>query len=505
MDTENQNNPLSYGDQYTQYKNLPKLLKRFSFYEKMRICNEYSRKAMAFENSRDYDKLRSVPLPWCLETFTMLSIEAYEYSDGTFLGKAEKKFAKMMDAIWSHIPESLSNCGITFADYFLPVTALTQFYLQESYWIKFYRYWTIFSDNSNPTLLKDIFIKKMGTSYYDYLLFGICLKMFFSIKTPIPPVILDCLLYRFPQVSNHLIIKREDYISLQQKFISNPIEKSEYLYSVRPSYQYSFVKYRDSIYFPLPHLLTYNITSSLYFRMTDGDNNLRDHIGKHILERYLLNMMEQSNIYDEVFPEQLYKGQSGSEAKSPDVIARQKDAVLFLDSKSTVPSIGIRLFDSKAYEKNIEITTDNVIKLYKQIKNFSKFNPFAVAVSSAMTDYWGIVVVLEDSYIRRHKYYERVYNKLQLPKDSPEWQWIITHIKIVNLYEIERLCYCSCSIIDALKEQEKSGQIYDYPFSGTGGKDASFTNSNLLNFMTKVLCDVDAIKDELLNEGLLSR
>ena len=54
-----------------------------------------------------------------------------------------------------------------FIDLFMPVTALTQFHLQEVRNIKQYRYWKIFNDNSDPVHLKDTF--KSKTVSYTHL------------------------------------------------------------------------------------------------------------------------------------------------------------------------------------------------------------------------------------------------------------------------------------------------------------------------------------------------
>ena len=86
-------------------------------------------------------------------------------------------------------------------------------------------------------------------------------------------------------------------------------------------------------------------------------------MGKHVWEKYLLKLITDSGAYQEVFPEQEYI-YSGSNSYSPDVLARQGNQVLFIDSKSTVPNLGIRLFDPDSYEDNIRIVAENIVKLY---------------------------------------------------------------------------------------------------------------------------------------------
>ena len=90
-------------DQYCQYEKLPILLKRFSFEEKMRMATIHSSRAILF--NRNFRKSnRAGVLPWCLETFVMLAMEAQEYAAGDFGGKNERKFIKMCNAIWDASP-----------------------------------------------------------------------------------------------------------------------------------------------------------------------------------------------------------------------------------------------------------------------------------------------------------------------------------------------------------------------------------------------------------------
>jgi len=146
-------------DQYCQYDNLPVLLKRFSFEEKMRIATIYSSRDILFRKRLQEQSRQAEALPWCLETFVMLAMEAKEYSDGDFKGKNEKKFIKMYNAIWdASAVVARTPCGrFDFFDIFMATTALNQFHMQESPFIRQYRYWKIFNDNSEPVYLKDVF------------------------------------------------------------------------------------------------------------------------------------------------------------------------------------------------------------------------------------------------------------------------------------------------------------------------------------------------------------
>ena len=232
----------------------------------------------------------------------MLAMEAIEYHDGNFQNRNETKFIKMCNAIWnatSIIAEK--SCGrFSPVDLFLPMTALTQFQCQELSAIKQYRYWRIFNDNSAPVYLKDLFEEKMGTDYEDFLLFGGLLQVLFLAQVQKEQVRISqkafCYLIdnRFSLAAEKLMITREGYVTLQKSFTNNASDPYKYVFSLCPSVQYPLVEYNNSIYFPLPHMLMQSVTSSLLYRITEGNNELRTAVGKHIWERYLFDIRHHS-------------------------------------------------------------------------------------------------------------------------------------------------------------------------------------------------------------------
>lgn len=475
-------------DQYCQFLKIPILLRRFSFKEKMGIATIHSCRAIFFKQELKKNGNYNGVLPWCLETFVMLAMEASEYTDGDFSGKNEKKFIKMCNAIWeASAVVTRMPCGrFEFSDIFMAATALNQFHMQESPFIRQYRYWRVFNDNSEPVNIKTVFKQKMGTDYEDFLLLGYLLQVMLTAQfthknVKISQNVLHYLLdVRFPAAAKYLMITRDEYVALQQVFIAGSNDTYKYVYSLCPSYQYAFVEEKGVLYFPLPHLLNQCVTSSLLYRLTEGDASLREQIGKYVWEKYLLKLVEDTGVYQEVFPEQEYK-YLGSNSRSPDVLARQGNNVLFIDSKSTVPKLGIRLFDSNAYEDNIRIVAENIVKLCNQMQRFKQYNPFKGEVSSDKNDFWGIVVVLEDAYIRRFRYFEAAREKLETKENSVEWEWMISHIKVISLYEIERLCLGGISIIDGCRESFKEDP-FNFTFMGYPENGGDFINKDYLSF-----------------------
>lgn len=507
MDQENAKWHRNPNSQYEHFDRLPVLLKRFSFLEKMRIACIYSSKAIKYNPMTD--RKVSKPFPWSIEVFVMMSVAAREYGSNTFGARNEQKFIQMCNAIWdatSIIVER--DCGdLSPLDVFLPTAGLTQFEFQEMPIIKQYRYWKLFNKNAPAVSMVDEFQKKMGTSYDDFQIFsGVLSVMFFaqevSRNITIPQSALQYLVYqRFPIAAEKLMITRDGYIACLQTFLKGSPDPYKYVFLVSPSVQFPLISEENKIYFPLPHLLTRSVTSSLFYRITEGNDILRAKIGKHILESYLFEIIRDSNVYDEVYQEKKYR-YSGSEASSPDIMARHAESVLFLESKSTVPSLGIRLLNFDSYKSNIEKISDYMVQLYKQILRFESYNPFQGEISRDRNNYWGVVVVLEDAYIPRQLYYKKAQEILRLSSDSIEWTWFLTHIKITSLYEIERLSFTKLNIIDAC-ETIFSDDPYTYPFVGYPKYDAPLQNRELLSFKQDFQTKIRSILSEIHEAGLL--
>ena len=491
-------------DQYERYDRLPSLLKRFSFYEKMRIASIYSSKAIMFKT--DFKKNRQMVLPWCIETFVMLAMEANEHGCEDFQDRNERKAIKMFNAIWgatSHIIGKQWG-DFSFLDIFLPLTGLTQFQRQEIEEIHKYRYLRVFNDNTEPVFLKNIFSEKMGAEYEEFLLFGEVLEILFYAQSlnnnfAIPRKMLRYLIEeRFPEVAKMLSITRKRYVELQHQYVNNDPDPYKYIYSLRPSFQYPLIEDGDALYFPLPHLLQQSVTSSLLYRLTEGDNQLRDAIGKHIWEKYLYEIVRDSQVYDDVVREQQYRN-SKSEKFGPDVLARKGHEVLFLESKSSVPSAGIRNLDPIAFEKHIAFIATYITKLAKHMWAFQDYNPYGDSVSDAVEDYWGVVVVLEDSYIPRKRYYDKARELLKFDEESDRWKWVIEHIKIASLYQIEKLCLSGESVNDACKECFEYDP-YSIPFSNFRSGMFKTSNANFLRTME----EYDKKKQQIVNDTIKS-
>ena len=114
----------------------------------------------------------------------------------------------------------------------------------------------------------------------------------------------------------------------------------------------------------------------------------------------------------------------------------------------------------------------------------AQYNPYD-DLKVTKDDIWGCVILLEDPYIRRENIYPQAFDSLDILESSEETTWIMHHIKIIDLYQLEVLCFCSNSIIDAIKKTNSTGEITAIPLEVPG--ELQLANPAFLQFRASVI------------------
>lgn len=489
------------------YSDLPRILKRYKFEEKMRICNHYSRNITSDDGIIGTQELKGKVYPWELETFLLLSIYATpEYSYNDFIGKNEKKFVKMINIIRNFTHPYLENMKrtIKFVDYYIVSTGLIQFVPQESLKYKLYRYDFIFNFENENINMKKEFVRKFGMEYSGFFNLGYILNFLYSTDIVLTQEFLNHILLKmFPIAYKNLSISLEEY----KKQLNNITDDTaDYIYCLRPSYKYPFITCGNVAYLPLPHVIGRSITSSLLYRLTDNNNILRTKVGKEILEIYILKLLSDACIYDEIIPEKYYYRVHKTEARTLDIMLREKDNYILIDSKASVPLIGLRIFDDESYKKEINRLVENVLQVYKHLRIYfmKEYNFFEGSPVVSDEKLWGAVVVLEDSYVRRSLIYENVAAKLSMDMSSDEYNWIQNHIKVVSLYDIEKVSLIGDSIIKYFIEQEKEGNPSDFSLMIDIDKSKEIINKDYLQFHNNCFEQMDYYFLKMKQEGIIN-
>lgn len=77
-----------------EYNRIPSSFKRYSFASKMQACTIESMKTMDFMSTVSPEILRTLILPWDIETFVIFAVKAQEYNNLIFEIKTENTFMK---------------------------------------------------------------------------------------------------------------------------------------------------------------------------------------------------------------------------------------------------------------------------------------------------------------------------------------------------------------------------------------------------------------------------
>lgn len=438
-----------------EYNKIPVVLKRYSFEGKMQICTEYSSKLVDINGLINVENFMGNPHPWELETFALFSVLSInEYDNKKFNTTiSRRQFTAIINSFRAYMPTVLesSKNDMKFIEYYMIVAGLTQFQIQEPFIYKYHRYNYFFNFKNEKVNMSVEFFNKYGTDYKDFVEFGWLINAFYSKNykhNDDNKKIVDFLFKKYRHVLIKLVIERENLILLQHEVSSNI---DDYVYCFKYFYQFPFVMYEEKFYLPLPHLLFQSVTSSLLFRLTEGNNGLRNSFGKEVLESYLFDITNSSFNYEEIKQELDYKGPKGDD-RSLDLMIKHKNQCLLIDVKSMSPKISIRNLEIEAIDFTQNRLIKQLVNLYNHIKTkfMQEYFPFNKNSEFTKENIFGFVVILEDSYIRREIIHQKAAAILEIHTESDDYKWMCANLRIVSLSDYERLIFHDENIFDHL-------------------------------------------------------
>lgn len=449
--------------QAVDYLRLPTILKRYKFEDKLHQAEVYSRKLMNPDVQGNPSKVREQILPWELECFVSLAIKAVEWK---YDDLDKSSFIQIMNGIRAaYHPALQKKAGSEqFVRWFMMVTSATQFDYSESYWHKLYRYTYYFSYVSEKINMPEEFQKKFGIDFQSVISFSLALWMMYITEVKDVSLGKKELMSKYPQVVSLLTMSRDSFIAELDSLTSDPMD---YIYCLRPSYSFPFVKYKEETYLPLPHLLIRASTSSLMFRLTDGNDELRKVVGNEVLESYLFHLISTCPEFEHIEKEIVYTKGKLQNQRSADVMTNIGDQIICFDSKSFAPKVALRIFSEEAYSAELIRLGKAVKQMYEQIHNkFGvEYTPFDVPVNENRSNIWGIVVVLENPFIPLDDIYAEAARLLKMNLNAAEYEWLKGHVGIVALSAIEYQIFSSEDILSVVKQNASTKCYNDYWFS----------------------------------------
>lgn len=470
------------------YRDLPFYIRRFSLESRLAHCHYASIMIISDVFSGNIAKTQDKWFPWEIEEFYKLSITAEEYGK---LFLTDEVFSCIMNTIRIEGGKTLSSHvkEKDFTYYLFPLIGNQQFYYQDNLWVIVYRYNRLLSYKNEKVNIEELFVQKFGKNIYSYILFGYCFSL---CKAHESGAKVDRDFYYpifdyFKDVFSQLTKTRDE---LKTIFESINGMDSDSSYAYNPAVQFPFLEYDDQIFLPLPHIVMRSVSNSMYYRLTQGDDAIREKLGKDVLEDYLLKMLSDCNVYDECFAEQEY-GSKRSPVKSSDVLARSKGSVLLIESKSMVPS---NLF-KRGFDENIDELADNVAKavsqLYERAHEFDRYNPFESISNVDLENIWCCVAFLEESFIPRNIVYKKAAAKLEIEPDTEEYLWLINHVVITSFNEIDYCCLTGNNIIEALKKRCEEESFYEFLLPHTGNN--KIIGKDFIEFKEKLYEDAEEV------------
>lgn len=412
----------------------------------MKDSSEFVKNGYSTDKALNENKLQ----PWEMETFLLFCILANNKVTKKHLQSKEgirEKYNILLNIRNGLEPWEKDSYQASL-DRILLAIANQQFPIQHYHiWMNSYRFSFLFNFNS---CFESLFLQKFHVPY-DEILAGL--------------FVIDCLirtnkftqdlLQKFVKQNPYLLnvfVKDLDTLITEQKLLIGNHTCYKYVFKLFTAYP--FVKYEDNYYLCLPHTLLPASTDSLLMRLTDGNDEVRKAFGD-AFEEYVFKIVKDSGLYANVSPEQKYF-KNKQEIKSPDIMLLSDDSMVFVEVKLTQTNVGIKNLDDKKIEEAINQRADNIVQLYKRIKDYPKYlNPFGVI--QEMTNVFGVVVYLQDANIFRDNIYNKVFSKLKLAPNSEEANFIKSNISICDVVDFEDLYFSGKCIIPHLKNRRDNG------------------------------------------------
>ena len=451
-----------------EFNRIPTIMRRYSFDSKMNMCSRFSRSFTSRTRPSVKQLVESKMQVHELETLFMFSIMHEEHDDRNIDEHNGSMIYRIIGSIDAECNSIINRGHFSFGNNYFQAFFPSQAAVQEDLRILLIRYNYYFSFANKDVNMPFEFFVKFGIEYKKLisiavLIGALCGQDNDKFSKSIRQILNINKLLQYCYKMNYLdsfIVDREGYISNQIVTCGDDIKN--YLTCIKFVYQYPFIQYENRIILPLPHVVKMAFTESLLLRLTGENNSLKGHFGKHIFESYLYEIFNDNSKYEQIKREfDIVKGR-----KTSDVVIFNKGKIVFIEGKTTNPRAGVRIYNGESEEHSIKLFSDGIMEIYKVI------NDYCVKNKLSRDDCFGLLVFASnDSILPREKY--AGLRRLHPEISDKDYEYIISHIKNLSLYECERLCcYSDKGIDEVLSDWSKEkGSEFDVAKEGTFGCD----------------------------------
>lgn len=440
------------------------LLTKYPFFEKMLVSQTCAQKLMNYDHLELFpNATRNTVLPWEIEAFAELSIlSTGNHPTKSFHTPGNKDFYKIITTIRNFLPPHLEKEKNTpkFANDFFMVSGMLQFKSQKHALNRLYRYDFFWSYKNDVIDMPKVFSENYSSLTYKYFIeLALSIYFFASLNGNSSNVFRYICSNHFDAVKL-LCISRDEYIARQTEKNAGDINNA--IYGFNYLYPYPFIEYNNAIFLPVPYLVVDAICESLITRATNGNDRLRENIGKYVAQSYIEHILKDGNVYEEVIPEVPYRV-GRQTIDSPDIMIKDHNRFCFIDSKLSTPKLSLRIFNEEDIETNIKQYAKNVRQIYKRIIDFldAKYYPFSGPSDLNKSNVFGIVVVFENAYIFKERILSKAFQDLKIDNESEEAIFIRSNIYITDLSDIESIAFSSYNIFTVLESKRDDSKRWN--------------------------------------------
>lgn len=428
----------------------------YSFESMLSLCASNERSSMP-QGDMSVGDGKKFPFPWELATFAMLACAQRRYGNVRMQPNEFKEIINYIRKNWLQ-PSSDYDEAIKKVSFQI-VPEESEY--QENGIIRFLRYHWIFSFEKDIFSFPAMISERFGITAHE-LLHTIFVVLVLRSS--------DCSLMHFlselqkrggGRFSGSIIKVLSVVSKKHDKFAREQIELikehgNDWRQVRNLLWTFPVIRKGKKLYTPLSFLVENALTVRLLSRITFGHAGLRSDFGKEVLEAYLVELFKKASCYKSVSGEREYSIGKGKIIKTPDIIVRNDEGILLIDSKASEPSFALRDLSQEKIVGGTQMYGGHVVQMFNRIKEFS--DGLVDGQAHDRSEMFGIVSVYRDGYFDRQKVFEVAFHKLGV--SETEQRYIRTHITILDIRELEKFCYLGENIFPALKAKAASDNGY---------------------------------------------
>ncbi len=421
------------------------MISRLSFEKRAFICENISRNRLSPTGPVSPQKLSGKREPYNFEleliAFHSVLIQETEidyYLPSVWMKRVTNILRQQTDYINKYNKDGREKAWAS--------VALTQFHGQQNYTFLFYRYHHIFTYRNASLDMNKEFYNRFGVDFSDYMNFTFCCQLWVKSSLKTFHELSMCFLPKMIKILNQLSSSREEmknnYCGLMGEDNNLSITDLNLLL-VTP-----FIKHRNLFYCPYVPYIPYACTESLMFAITQGNNSLREKIGKNAIESYVNKLVNESKVTNcytihEEF-EYIYKK---NKELSSDVIVHSNTHILFIETKFFNQNLKVRSFDDVTIHETKMRLAKGIRQLYIAISK-AKDGALNNNINCAhVLKSYGFLVIYDEFSFSKLDSYDWAKDILQNEGYQVTIDDLMNLIVILPLSSLESiLCYSSDDI-----------------------------------------------------------